>query len=260
MKHTNQDHNEDHNPDSIPVDMDWGCTYIFNPNYCPPGQLANKPYLIEAGEECEDPTETSCVTPICPDTEECVEFLPCLDIKKEGCNWYNTVGIPSTPPQVPCAPHKVGRGQFGGGVAAWTLSIPSKANKMLLHCKPQLTKYIQSDWDSILNLNSHPEWQSNLVVRRERGEQNMTVAEFMNMSSKIDCMIKLIEEFNGITSLDSSNIGLGLVKLPKTNPTDPDTYGLSALVNGSATGNPLPLVSQVDGSGVITGLLLPLPA
>lgn len=256
----NPSQNEDQGTDpNIPVNVE-GCTYHFNPNHCGAGNLGNEDYVISEGETCDDPKETGCVSPICLETEDHVEMMPCLEFQKEGCNWYNTAGIPSTPPGVPCAPHKVGKGQFGGGVARWTLSMPDELADMLKFCKPMYHKYIQTDWDSILNLSTHPEWQSNLVVRRERGEQNMGVSEFINLAAKMAQMQDMIMAFNELTNLTNMNIGIGLVPLTPADSNDPPTYGLTATVDGTATGNPLPLVSQVDTNGNVIGLLLPVPA
>lgn len=237
------------------------CTYTYNNVFCnAPKPLPSKDPEVHLDDDCPEETAETHVNVIALNMETKIDYSPTAKFTKQGCVWYDHVGIPSTPPAIGCAPHSTGFGQFEGGVAKWTLSLLSGLDaEVLKRCRTDLTVYGQTDWDSILNLNSHPEWQSNLTVRRERNEQNMTVPEFINLAAKMMAMQDLILGYKGVKKVDSSNIGIGITLLPKTDEADPDTYGLTSTVDGEAVGSPLPLVAEVDATGVVTGLTFPVP-
>jgi len=227
------------------------CGFKFNPS-CHHTKLPDGDIKIGQGEPC--PTEPC---PTCPVNEGENIPEPCiiegrLKVEEQGCDWFPMVCIPSIPPAIGCAPIFGGEGGYDGGVAKWTNNCIDGCDlEIKKACNPNFEVYIQGNWEHVLDLATHPEQTTQLMVRHNGNPREINTQEWHALAYKLTrtgIATGALKEF-----ANESNMGIQLVDLGG------GTYGLTSTIDGMAVGTPLPLVSITDADGNITGLQFPLP-
>lgn len=225
--------------------------FKFSPS-CGHTQLPDGGYSVKVGEPC--PTEPC---PTCAVINGEVIDEPCtvvgkLKVEDYGCNWIPDVCIPSVPPAIGCAPIDSGEGGYDGGVAEWTGNCLEGCDLAIKKAiDPNFQVYLQDNWAHVLDLATHPETTTQLMVRSNNSPREINLQEWHALAYKMfrtGLMAGAAKEL-----LSNSNIGLAFVSLGT------DTYGLTTTLDGMAVGAPLPLVTITDNDGNVTGVQFPIP-
>lgn len=216
--------------------------------WCNPVKAALPEGGLNPSEPCPPPEKTP--VEICT----CASDVPCM-VHLEGIMTYEAKGcephpcISSIPPDLGCVPVTV-------GVNAWDGGVPRYANACLDGCdlevaqavNPFFKKYVASQGETTLDLDTNPEGTTNLQVIANGIPRQINFREFMGLAVKL---FELGSKVSGGLTVDS--ISLGYVKA-----TD-GSLGLSVINNGVAVGQPLALDVTKDAAGEITEVKLPLP-
>ena len=207
---------------------DDGNQILINPPPCPP---APEPAVV---------TEA----PIAPKCDEAPPLPEPFFIEKcLPCDW-SAVCTPSTPPEIGCPPIVAGWGGYDGGIKEWFKLSHDKCNSVV--------PYDQYDWHSTLDLVSHSEHITELMIRYDGNLRQINEMEFRTLAARMATL--------GVT--------LGLLA-PSTAVPDPTAMGLKVIYgnegqaaltmtyNDQPIGTPLPLAAMLGVDGKIKGFVIP---
>ena len=212
-----------------PETIDLGDHEIGEPDPCP--------------EPCPEPVEICC----CHTEKPCPVHLKLrLSYTKKGCDKHPC--IDSIPPNLGCIPIKAGVGQWDGGVPAWTHACTTGCELEVLEAKhPNFKKYIVPQGETLLDLNTHPEQNTRLLVHRGHTGQPINLREFIALSVK---MYKTGMVSSG--GVDPNSLGLNYAQAAD------GTMMLAIVADGVAVGSGMALVPVLAADGTtVTGYMLP---
>ncbi len=159
------------------------------------------------------------------------------------CCWSDEK-ISSIPPAIPCAPVNVGWAMWDGGMKWWG---GEKDPSVLENAfdKP-MRVFKQWNWHHILDLQQADSWHSNLLVRRNSIQEDISEMEFLTLAVRI-CQLGQILGVS-VPPLVSDQFGMAVVQTGVDVNNIP-TFGLGMTYGGQPIGKPLPLEAHWDATG-----------
>ena len=215
--------------------------------WCEPETINLGDHEIGESDPCPEPEKTPLEICCCHTEAPCPVHLKLnLCYTKKGCDKHPC--IESIPPNLGCIPIKAGIGQWDGGVPAWTHACTTGCELEVLEAKhPNFRKFIVPQGETLLDLNTHPEQTTRLMVHRGHTGQPINLREFIALSVK---MYKTGMASSGGVNPDS--LGLNYVQALD------GTMMLSIVADGAAVGEGMALVPVLAADGVtVTGYMLP---
>lgn len=218
-----------------------------NPEWCEPETVDLGDHVIGESDPCPQeeayPAEICC----CHTEEECpVHFKMNLSYTKKGCDKHPC--IVSIPPNLGCIPIMAGVGMWDGGVPAWTEACTTGCELEVLQAKhPNFKKYVVPQGETLLDLNTHPEQNTRLLVHRGHTGQPINLREFIALAVK---MFRVGMKSTG--TVDPNTLGLNYVQALD------GSMMLGIVADGVAIGEGMALVPVLAADGTtITGYMLP---